>query len=71
MFILGLDNAGKTTMLYRIQNNKIIQMAPSLVCFGIYNLFVLWLSHDMQETPEDLAQIAVANFPASAKPLPL
>ena len=40
MFILGLDNAGKTTMLYRIQNNKIIQMAPSLVCFGIYNLFV-------------------------------
>ncbi len=36
---------------------------------GIYNFFVLWLSHDMQETPEDLAQIAVANFPASAKPL--
>ncbi|CBK23872.2 uncharacterized protein [Blastocystis hominis] len=28
--VIGLDNAGKTTMLYRIQNNKIIQMAPSL-----------------------------------------
>lgn len=36
---------------------------------GIYNFFVLWLSHDMQETPEYLAQIAVSNFPADAKPL--
>lgn len=28
---VGLDNAGKTTMLYRIQNDKVIQMSPSLV----------------------------------------
>ncbi|KAK8818089.1 hypothetical protein AV274_6174 [Blastocystis sp. ATCC 50177/Nand II] len=28
--VIGLDNAGKTTMLYRIQNDKVIQMSPSL-----------------------------------------
>ena len=28
---LGLDNAGKTTILYQLLHNKLIQMAPSLV----------------------------------------
>ena len=33
---LGLDNAGKTTILYQLLHNKLIQMAPSLVReFGI------------------------------------
>ena len=36
---------------------------------GIYNFFVLWLSHDMHEAPEHLAKIAASNFPADAKPL--
>ena len=36
---------------------------------GIYHFFVLWLAHDMKETPAHLAKIAASNFPANAKPL--
>ena len=29
ILILGLDNAGKTTILYKLQLNKIIETVPS------------------------------------------
>lgn len=36
---------------------------------GIYNFFILWFSHGMKETPDELTKIAVAMFPADKQPM--
>lgn len=36
---------------------------------GIFNFFILWFSHGMKETPDELTKIAVAMFPTNAKPM--
>ena len=36
---------------------------------GIYNFFMLWLSHDMEETPDELTRITVSMFSENAKPV--
>ncbi|MHC6180168.1 TetR/AcrR family transcriptional regulator [Clostridium sp. JNZ X4-2] len=36
---------------------------------GIYNFYILWFSHEMKETPEELTKIALSLFLDSAKPL--
>jgi AcrR family transcriptional regulator len=35
---------------------------------GIYNTYILWFSHDMRETPEELTRISLAQLPTHAKP---
>ncbi|MDR2493399.1 MAG: TetR/AcrR family transcriptional regulator [Coriobacteriales bacterium] len=35
---------------------------------GIYNTYLLWFSHDMRETPEELTRISLAQLPSHAKP---
>ncbi len=35
---------------------------------GIYNFFILWLTHGMIEPPEELTQIAMAIFPPGTRP---
>lgn len=36
---------------------------------GIYNFFILWFSHGMEETPEELTKISVEMFHGHAKPV--
>lgn len=36
---------------------------------GIYNFFILWFSHYMEETPDELTKITVEMFPKDAKPV--
>jgi len=36
---------------------------------GIYNFSILWFSHDMKETPEELTKIALSFFPDNANPM--
>lgn len=36
---------------------------------GIYNFFILWFSHGMKETPNELTTIAVSMFPPDKTPV--
>ena len=36
---------------------------------GIYNFYLLWFSHEMEETPEELTKITLSFFPDNARPL--
>ena len=36
---------------------------------GIYHFYILWFSHEMTETPEELVKVALSFFPDDAKPL--
>jgi len=36
---------------------------------GIFNFYILWFSHDMKETPEELTKIALSFFPDNANPM--
>lgn len=36
---------------------------------GIYNFYILWFSHNMKETPEELTKIALSFFPDNYKPM--
>lgn len=55
------------------QSQKLKNMQDQFRLFyhvgGIYNFFILWFSHDMKETPNQLTKIAVEMFVAYAKPV--
>lgn len=36
---------------------------------GIYNFFILWFSHDMKESPEELTKISLSLLPPDARPM--
>jgi AcrR family transcriptional regulator len=36
---------------------------------GIYNTFILWFTNEMEETPEEMTEIAIACFPGKAVPM--
>ena len=35
---------------------------------GIYNFFILWLMHGMEETPKELSEYVISMFPLDAQP---
>ncbi|BFK97895.1 MULTISPECIES: hypothetical protein [Eisenbergiella] len=35
---------------------------------GIYNYFILWLSHNMKETSDELSEISASIFSPNTKP---
>ena len=36
---------------------------------GIYNFYILWFSHDMKETPEELTKITLSFFSDNTNPM--
>lgn len=42
ILILGLDNAGKTTILYKLKLGKVIETTPSKLFFLFSQMALIW-----------------------------
>lgn len=47
ILILGLDGAGKTTILYRLQVGEVVTTIPSMYCFAQFHLSIYLISLHM------------------------